>query len=207
MTSIRQPEKLLIPDFWGEAWGANQASYPTHWQREAGCGPATCANLIWYLAQTRPEIKIPELPQPNSKKAMLNLMQELWQYITPRKGLGVNSLSIFSEGAERFGEDNDILISTSCLEIPQEKAKRPSPDQVALFLENAFSENHLVAFLNLCNGQLPNLESWHWVTLFSLTQPEMLVGMMDQGKRKQIDLGTWLEKTSLGGGFVVLKTN
>jgi len=89
-------------------------------------------------------------------------------------------------------------------QLPREKEERPSRAEVLDFLNTAFSHDLPVAFLNLDNGTLKNLESWHWVTLVSIAS-DMEAQMYDQSCSEIIHLGEWLSSTTKGGAFVALE--
>jgi hypothetical protein len=61
-----------------------------------------------------------------------------------------------------------------------------------------------VAFLNLHNACLPELDNWHWVTLTALSEgPEGLTATAaDNGNLITLDLSRWLKEAKRGGGFV-----
>ncbi len=203
MNIIQQPELLRIQGAHGITWGGNQIWYTKPWQRQAGCGPTTSSNLVWYLSKTQERFQ--QLwPYKNYNRAnMIKLMEELWSYITPGM-MGVNNTSIFIDGAVEFGKSRGIELLPEVLDIPLTKKLRPEYHEVKDFLHSAFSNNLPVAFLNLNNGSLRNLESWHWVTLISANE-DLKAEMIDQGNRIEIDLKKWLDTTKMGGGFVVLK--
>jgi len=74
------------------------------------------------------------------------------------------------------------------------------------FLEGGLIKDAPIAFLNLCNGQVKNLDPWHWVTIISLEYAEngksASIKILDEGLIKKIDLALWYDTTTLGGGFV-----
>lgn len=197
-------QKLEIFRIHQLSWGASQSWYPNRWQREAGCGPTTCANLIWYLARTQQNLSPLWPVEYNSKENLIDLMKDIWNYVTPTY-MGVNRLSILGDGARQFGASRGIELIPDYLEVPATPKKRPKKEEVIAFLQHAFSNNLPVAFLNLSNGKLHNLESWHWITLVSLDPDWLVTGVLDQGKKFEIDLGLWLRTTRMGGGFVTLR--
>lgn len=203
MTAISKYEIFRINDSDNFAWGSNQEWYLDSWQRTSGCGPATCANLVWYLSKTFDEFKPLFLRENNDRTSMLELMEELWTYITPTR-MGVNNTSIFAEGATKFGLDKGVKFKIDILKVPVFPAERPEWNTVKEYLQYAFSNDSPVAFLNLSNGKLKNLESWHWVTLTGIDEKTSAVTMLDQGKRSEIDLKLWLDTSAMGGGFVRL---
>lgn len=203
LLTLWQPEIYQMRSMSYRAWGANQMWYRDRWQREAGCGPTTCANLIWYLARTHEAYRDLWPDEGNHWSNILRLMEELWRYITPTH-MGVHRTSLFADGAARFGLDRSIPLRTDILDVPPNLHRKPNPDRVKAYLSDAFSQNLPVAFLNLDRGSLHNLESWHWVTLISVDERTMKCHMIDQGRRILINLGQWLDTTGSGGGFVVL---
>ena len=61
------------------------------------------------------------------------------------------------------------------------------------------------AFLNLSNGGLTNLDSWHWIAITALylhDGEQLLAEVSDSGERKLIDLAFWYGSTRLGGAAV-----
>ena len=98
-----------------------------------------------------------------------------------------------------------MLISPKVLQVSHIASDRPDIATVQSFLEEAFADNSPVAFLNLCNGSLHNLDRWHWVTLVSLDKNTSSATMCDQGVKNDIDLELWLRTNTLGGGFVELR--
>ncbi|MFT4004720.1 MAG: hypothetical protein QM683_03350 [Lacrimispora sp.] len=112
--------------------------------------------------------------------------------------------SMFTDGAVSFGMDRGIALKTRVLEIPSSEKTRPDMKTVLEFLTGAFSDDLPVAFLNLSNGALSNLDNWHWVTLVSVDEA-LQAEMYDQGLRQNINLQLWLSTTAGGGAFVVLE--
>lgn len=182
-------------------FGADQEWYQEIWQRRAGCGPTNCAQLLWYLSQT--DLNGRALVQFNmrEKSGALSLMEEVWQYVTPG-GMGVNSTELFCKGAAKYGESRDVPLAFQELKVPAFPLTRPSQKQVMDFIARMISNDIPIAFLNLSNGALRNLENWHWVTLVGFSPEKMTAIMYDQGESHEIDIGLWLKTTTLGGGFV-----
>lgn len=200
-SGIRFPDLLHIHTNAGISYGANQSWYPTWIGRMGGCGPTTASNLFWYLAASRPaECGGLFDGDAREKKEMLRLMRSVWPYIKPGRK-GVNKASMLTEGAIQYGAKHSVTLFSRILEIPEAVAERPAQDEVLDFLTRAFEYDLPVAFLNLNNGTLENLESWHWVTLVSVTA-DLQAEMYDQSRRQIIDVGQWLTSTTVGGAFV-----
>lgn len=201
--SISSPELLHLTDRQTTYYGANQLWYATEWQRRAGCGPTAASHLLWYLSQSGSGCGPLCTYDCSGRGGFLCLMETVWQYVTPTK-MGVNSTDIFTEGALRYARDRGVTLDARVLEISSVPFLRPKPGELSAFLTAAMSDNLPVAFLNLSNGSLRNLDNWHWVTLVSIDPGALTAQMYDQGARQTIDLGRWLKTTTLGGGFVVL---
>ena len=202
--SIRSPGLLQIRGGAAVSYGAHQIWYPGWLQRMGGGGPTAASNLLWYLAATRPEAGGLFRGNGSRRADMLALMEEVWKYVTPGMR-GVDKAAILTDGALRFGADRQVRLSSRVLEVPAAAALRPGREELLAFLSAAFSDDLPVAFLNLSNGAVRNLDNWHWVTLVSVNG-ELRAEMYDQGRRQLIDIGLWLSTTTGGGAFVALET-
>jgi len=169
----------------------------------AGCGPTTTSNLFWYLTKSRPEVcgNLYTIVN-NDRTEMLELMEQVWEYVKPGMK-GVNKSSMLTEGAIQYGRDKNVALDVRVLEVPEEISNRPSENEVLKFLSIAFSEDLPVAFLNLSNGAVENLDNWHWVTLIS-TNMKLQAEMYDQSMLQIIDVKKWLTTTTKCGSFVVV---
>lgn len=200
---IKHPEYLIIQDDKRSYYGAKQTWYKTFIKRLSGCGPTSASNVLWYIQKTRTDnFANIYLNNANNKKEMLDFMNEIWTYITPGTK-GVNNPDIFTKGIEHFASDHQIKLKTNVLNVGQEVGMRPTKAQVLAFLTEAICNDLAIAFLNLSNGSVKNLDNWHWVTLVGIDQ-NLQATMFDQGLRQVIDLDLWLDTTTLGGAFVVV---
>ena len=194
------PDFLVITCNEGEtAMGGSQNWYPNRRERMSGCGPTNASNLIWYLAQSRPELQIPCETAGGAKHCFVGLMQEMFAYVTPGIG-GVNNSSIFTDGISRYALAHGFALSPQVLDIPASFRKRPAADSVYGFIVNALQADSPVAFLNRSNGKLKKLDNWHWVTIIGFEKPAATI--IDQGSAFEICLGDWLKTSLLGGTFV-----
>lgn len=194
-----------VLDIWdGESLrhGGDQDWYAELWQRQAGCGPTNCSNLMRYLAQTRPGCGALCPYDAAQKPGFIQLMEDLWRYVTPGN-MGVNTTAIFVEGAARYGRERGVPLATKALDVPAIHCSRRLYPQVAAFVSQALERALPVAFLNLSNGVLQNLDNWHWVTLVALKGDDALA--YDQGEAKWVDLAQWLATSMMGGGFVTVE--
>ncbi len=182
--------------------GGDQEWYLDNWQRKAGCGPTNCTNLLWFLAKTRKGCALLCEYDATQKEKFIQLMEEVWQHVTPGN-MGVNTTAIFVDGAVEFAEDRGVSLRADTLEIASIYKGKRNEEEVQRFIAKALGRNLPVAFLNLSNGKLTNLDSWHWVTITALRGNEAMI--FDQGEAKWVDLHLWLETSMLGGGFVTLE--
>lgn len=225
--SILSPQALHIRRGEELFYGASQTWYPGFIARMSGCGPTTASNLLWYLAATRPECRGLFDGDGTTFDGMLKLMQSVWHYVTPGMR-GVDRSEILSDGALRYGAERGIPLSARVLEVPEivsapnsaaerrishwdfgalrqtSGKERPSAGSVRDFLSGALAADLPIAFLNLSNGGVPNLDSWHWVTLVAVDD-KLQAEMLDQGRRHIIDLSLWLEATTKGGALIALE--
>jgi len=202
--SIAQPQLLHIKGNGTLSYGATQLWYSVFWRRRAGCGPTCASNLLWYLAATCPEkYRCLYDGDCRNRHEMIFLMNKVWHYVTPGMR-GLNKSSMFTDGVTLFGKDRGVNISCRVLEVSADSSLRPSQDQVLEFLTAAFEDDLPVAFLNLSNGQVKNLDNWHWVTLVS-TDENLQAEMYDDSGCELVDVALWLETTTGGGAFVAIE--
>lgn len=193
--------EILAPE--GVHVGGSQEWYPEKWQRMSGCGPIAASNLIWYLARSHSSLQsLCEVGNADPAH-FLTLMKEMITFVTPGMG-GVNSSRLFVQGAIRYSEAHGVALNARVLEIPNKPRCRPSPEQLRDFIVTALHANLPVAFLNLSNGALNNLDGWHWVTIIALETDTMIAQISDQGRTLDIALQAWLKTSILGGAMVYL---
>ncbi len=184
--------------------GADQEWYPQLWQRKAGCGPTTASNLVAYNGNGHPSLGLQPITE---KDGMVALMETMWTYITPGI-MGVHLVSQFTRGLERYLADYKLPLRVASLALAKDRRQRAGFDEVEAFLLSSLADNQPVAFLNLSNGEVENLDPWHWVTIVGLQQEveggKLVVQVYDAGKRWLIDLTTWYHTTTRSAGFARL---
>lgn len=218
--------KVMCPD--GKtAMGGSQKWYPLRWQRAAGCGPTSAANLMWYMARSHPELRNLVVTGDGDYEYthFLDLMREVFSCFTP--GIrGINSSALFIDGVKRYASARGIDLIPHALEVPASRRKRPDIGTVGDFITAALLQESPVAFLNLSRGKLKTLESWHWVTIMGCNRDSGDNGdngdngdrgdRLDNGDRRdvssasilnygfgvEVSIAGWLETSTLGGCFV-----
>lgn len=202
MTSrIAKPEHLHFPAPGGRVlYGADQDWFPGYWKRKAGCGPCTGANLVYYHAR-QGRLHLPMAVE--SRRDFISLMERSWDYITPTL-MGLNSPTLMEQGLNAFLAALDSQAKSQVLEVPARREDRPSLNMVEAFVRGGLAQDSPVAFLNLHNGGIPQLETWHWVTVVGLlgSVEEAVLEVYDNGQHLHIPLAHWLGHTARGGGFV-----
>ena len=194
--ALKHPERLTVLGPNNETYtGGSQEWYTDTWHKRAGCGPVTAATLLWYTAR---EIFVPN--GADTVSAFIQLMDDIFKYVTPTMK-GVNTSDIFTDGLTRFTAERNVSITQRVMEIPA-VGKRPAIKDAAGFITDALNADAPVAFLNLSNGTLKNLDNWHWVTVFAYDGDTHQADICDLGNAFTIDMAEWLRSTALGGAFV-----
>lgn len=204
---IKHPEWLQIETDKPKLYGYNQGWYKTSFQRTRGCGPTAAAMLLLYLNRREGE----PLPyKSHSISSITEVLENVWNFVTPGWLLGLNSTEKFCKGMEELFGHYGLIWQCRRLSITACKSKRKSLSQVVSFLEEGITSDCPIAFLNLHRGQVTSLESWHWIVLVSLSydasQNCYMATCYDGGSSITFDLGHWLETTRYGGGFVYVTT-
>jgi len=194
--------KIIDIDAKTEIYGSNQDWYLKRRQRRCGCGPATVTNIIYYIQKKHIEN---DHNTGLTKQNCLNLMNEIWRFVTPGFR-GIPSTALLGKGIDKYLQEYKLDIRLDYLNIPKNKQFRPDLDTVARFLHYALDQDIPVAFLNLDNGKVAELEAYHWVTAISLDycldENVAYLTIIDGGDEIKIDLHRWLATTKSGGGFV-----
>lgn len=183
--------------------GCDQEWFSDERQRLSGCGPTTAAMLTHYYCYIKDDSgKIPCI-----KSSMLLLMEELWKYVTPGNK-GIPTTEIFCEKFKTYLEEKNMKVELHILDIPEPDEEKPSFETLLNFLLKALSKDRPIAFLNLCSGEEPTLDRWHWVLLASIEYDRenniLQAVIYDESIEKKVDLALWLKSTTLGGGFVYM---
>ena len=131
-------------------------------------------------------------------------MREMYACFTPGMK-GINTSALFMEGIIRYGTGHKLDIAPLALDIPVRQQKRPDMDEVQVFIISALKADSPLAFLNLSNGTVRNLENWHWVTIIAFDTDNLQAEISDYGKVLEIDIPEWLSTSILGGAFVYLE--
>lgn len=183
--------------------GSDQEWFSDERQRLTGCAPSAAANILFYLSRKKNPACCGK-----DRSDLLYFMEDAWKSVTPETN-GIPSTSLFLEKLRRYAYLHEKEFNYSVLDIPVEKAERPSLSTVATFISQGLQQDIPIAFLNLDNGAEKNLESWHWVTIAELDYSENTqtakVLICDEGITKQINLKLWVESTIQGGGFVYFR--
>ena len=194
--------KIMDEDSTDTYYGCNQEWYMTEWQRNSGCGPTVVTNIMHYLNWMSSSSK-QEIPLLTRKEALL-LMEEIWQYVTPTNR-GIPTAKLLYDNVINYAKVKALNIKLEIINI-HDGLLHTEFNHLLLFLGNALCNDTPIAFLNLDNGDEKELDSWHWVTIISLTYEEdgssAFIDILDEGIIKKIDLGKWFRSTTLGGGFV-----
>ena len=217
--SISQPDSLLIGSDSAQVFGCNQEWFTEKWQQRAGCGPCTAATILFYLSSRFPQLNCLYPPGNTSREGFTQFMADIWNYVTPGAA-GVNEAAKLIDGVIRFAALCEINLEPVLFDVPRKWRRHRSLNDFLDFVSNGLAADSPVAFLNLSNGQLKNLDSWHWVTITVLTTPvanqenkypkppESGFGkpghaiISDSGERKEIDLASWYKTSWLGGSAV-----
>lgn len=182
--------------------GYNQEWYPTKWQQTSGCGPTAACNIMAYMLYAS---GAGHRIEAGNQSACVSAMEEAWAHVTPGDE-GMPSTDMFRDGFLRYANDRGFRVCDHVLNVSGSPAGRPSFETVRSFVEQGLRSDAPVAFLNLCNGDVCNLDRWHWVTIVSLAcEPDggkAVVTVLDEGHVKTIDLRLWTDTTVRGGGLV-----
>lgn len=149
-------------------YGGNQEWFPRIWQRKAGCGSTSGANLAAYYAVNDSRMK--KVYKGNTEKfyqdEYLELMKEMYTYMTPGP-MGFPYVEKFVEKFMKFCKKHDIIMEADII-----KEYNTSEDAFRFVKENIDKE-HPVALIILHHRAAELWEdNWHWVTVTGYTEPQ-----------------------------------
>lgn len=195
---LRHPQWLHVATSLGKSFGYNQEWYHEEWQRIAGCGPTTAAQMVAYLQH-----KVSPETSDITVETALQWMEQLWPYLRPHYG-GLYKVGWFKKGLEAYFKDSGLAYDVESLSIYPFHIGAPDLEIVASFIENGLSSDIPVAFLNRHRGSEEGLSTWHWVPIVGLRKDgkEYRGYVYDEEIERQFSLNKWLQETTLGGGFV-----
>lgn len=102
-------------------------------------------------------------------------MNDIWDFITPIKGKGVNTVDLFFEGFKKYTKArHDKYKESIFMKIPINFEDRPNKKEVFNFLYKALEKDHPIAFLNLDNGKENKLHRWHWVAIVGIAYDDLM---------------------------------
>ena len=189
-----------------EYFGCDQDWYASKWQQVSGCGPSTAATLLLYL-QKSGRINLPV--HVFEQKDCLLLMEAVWSHVTPDQD-GIYLIEQFCSGIQSFARSHGFTLDCHSLDILESGALKPKLADAVTFISNGLAKDCPIAFLNLSNGTVTNLEEWHWVTIVALktndTQNQSIVTIFDGDKSDTIDFSRWYQTTADGGALIYLDT-
>jgi hypothetical protein len=90
------------------------------------------------------------------------------------------------------------------LRRPEDAGARPPFECIVRFIEKTLSDDVPVCFLCLDSGEDPNLDDWHWITLYAMRERDgkVICQVSDNGKSFELCLRRWYDTSVAGGGFV-----
>ncbi|MCI1955086.1 MAG: hypothetical protein LKJ21_01775 [Oscillospiraceae bacterium] len=203
--SISRPDLLTIADeetarsFFGGA----QDWYSAEWSRRAGCGPTCAANILAYLAFSRPGLSSLYRPETRNRPDFVRHMEEVYRFVTPGS-MGLNRVEMFSDGVAAFARSRGVSLHPHVFRVPGNRAKdRPDVSALAEFIRAGLACDCPLGFLNLTRGRVKNLQGWHWLTVTAaeIGKDNIFVRASDEGRPIRLDLRLWYLTTRMSGGL------
>ena len=204
--SVTRPELLCITDNQSEtaSYGGDQAWYAEEWNRMAGCGPTCAANVTAYLAGSRPGLQTLYHGDSMTKSQFAQHMEEVFRFVTPG-AMGLNRLDMFTGGMDRFLASRGVQLKAHVFEVSGNMRRDRQPaDALTAFVREGLEADCPLAFLNLTNGRVKNLQSWHWITVTGAEADDgsLITTASDEGREIRFDLRLWYLSTRMRGGLI-----
>ncbi len=209
--AILRPELFNIIDekTLNTFFGGNQDWYTAEWSRRAGCGPTCAANILAYLALTRPALQALYGYENMSLSSFAAHMEEVYSFVTPGN-MGLNRTEMFTEGVLGFAHSRGISLTPHVFGVTSNMVRGRAPaTALAEFVQEGLSADCPLGFLNLTKGRVKNLQSWHWITITEaqIEGNSLIADASDEGLHRRFDLRMWYLSTRLPGGLVYFTHN
>ncbi len=210
ISSIRSPEILQVKMESGKiSQGISQEWLPDKWKRMSGCGPCSCANILYYLSRRSENLKnlypfVNKAEEVILQSEGVNFVLDIWNHLSPGS-MGVNTVEMFTQGAQAYVGNRGETLEVSGVHVPGKKYRKHGFEYYVDYLEKGLNSDCPVAFLNLSNGDEVKLDSWHWVTIISMERSsdysQVRVNIVDDMRINNIDFKKWFDTTLLGGAL------
>lgn len=206
LISVSHPEFMTITDSQARQsyFGGAQEWYSFEWGRIAGCGPTCAANLLAYLALTRPALRDLYRGRSRDRIEFLRHMEEIFPFVTPGP-MGLNRVELFSKGVVAFAASRDVLLTPHVFAVTGNRNPgRPPVSALVAFVRAGLAADCPLAFLNLSRGRVKNLQNWHWVSITSvdIETDQLTARASDEGIPREFNLRLWYLSTQMSGGLV-----
>ena len=191
----------LTTDKGETCYGASQKWFFGPVKQRAGCGPATAANIFYYLDRK----KDPKKP-PMEFRFFRIFLERIWEIITPTR-YGIPEARMLADRIKNYANIKHYHVDVKSMEIAANPAERPHITEAFRMLFEALEHDVPVAFLNLDNSSCCDLDTWHWVTVIGIDCDNSgfaRVTYLDNGEVKDFDLAHWWTQEQVSGGIVTV---
>jgi len=199
---IANVELLKLTTDKGETcYGADQKWFFGPMKQRLGCGPATAANIFYYIDRK----KEPEKPAMNFRFFRI-FLERMWEIVTPTRN-GLPEARMLAARMKNYASVKHYHVDIKSMEIPADPAKRQHITEVFRMIFEALEADIPVAFLNLDNTSCPDLDTYHWITVTGIHCDNAgfaRLTYLDNGEIKDFDLGHWWGQGVGAGGIVTV---
>ncbi len=205
IVSVKNPELLTITNTIDNTtyFGGDQEWYTKTWNKQAGCGPTSAANIAAYLAASERGLKSLYPYATMDKSDFAKHMEELFLYVTPG-AMGVNHVDKFTVGFDKFLKERNVQLTAKVLVTDKVPKAERKFQELAQFVKEGLTSDCPIAFLNLSKGEEKRIQGWHWITITSaeITEDKVIAVASDEGKVIEFDLSLWFLTTRRHGGLI-----
>jgi len=208
---IRRPELFYVANEKGiKVYGSNQNWYPKgEFYPKGACGPAVASDILAYILRSRLDLyaraKVSGLDGlaetgANDKAGYIGFMKKVYRYFKPSV-IGLH-YPWFVKGMARIAEERGLPVSVTRLRVPARRSGRPAFEKAAEYIRSSLAADIPVAFLTVSAGGIENLYTWHWMSVIGLDEDGKRIKTLSNTRMSWADLGSWLDRSRLGGAFV-----
>ena len=163
--------------------GANQYWFRKKIHGLSGCGPATSAVILSYMAQAFPEecSALYEHSTPAKRDEFTKFMQDVREYVKPG-AMGLTDYKYFAEATIEYAKTKGVALKWQVV------SKELSSGVAFGFIKRAVDERYMPALLILRNPE-PELDefTWHWMAVTGYDDEKNTVFISTYGEEYELD--------------------
>lgn len=190
---INQKSFEIGDSFGGKQNWLSEKGVLTKFWSDRSCGVVAAANIIKFMSENHPDKG--NLYQGSEKDDFINLMIELYKYLTP-KVWGIPTISKMGNGIESYSRDRGVNVKIHYCSWLIDS------DEGSKFIRQGLASNSPVLLLTWNHSDKDFRNHWVTVTGWDIIYGEEYMTVSNWGERKTYSYRDWIMGKSLYKGAI-----